>query len=92
MHRSVKSELVIFGTLVRVAQYAVSLGCLLELFLGFLVAGVFVRVVLDGFFAVSLLYLIGSCGLGDLKHFVVISLCHIVILLRPLLHGAVLCR
>ncbi len=90
--QSVKSELVVFGALVRVAQHAVSLGCLLELLLGLLVAGVLVRVVLDGFLAVCLLYLIGGCGLGDLKHLVVVSFCHMLILLRPLWRGAEPCR
>ena len=37
--------------------------------------------VLYGLLAVSLLDLIGCCGLWDLKHFIVVSFCHISVVL-----------
>lgn len=68
-----KAELVVTGTFVRIAQYVIGFGSLLELFFRFLVAGIFVGVILDGFFAVGFLYLIGRCILVDSQYLVVIS-------------------
>ena len=71
------AELVIACLLVGVAEYAVCLCRLLELFLGFLVARVLVGVILDGQLAVGLLYVVCRCVPADTQHFIVISLCHI---------------
>ena len=53
--RTVESKLVVLLTLLRVVQNLVSLGSFLELFFRLLVARVAVRVILDGYLAVSLL-------------------------------------
>ena len=72
-----EAVLVVTGTFLRVGQHLVCLRCLLEFLLGFFVAGVLVRVVLDGFLAVRLLYLLCCRGLGDLEHFIIITFfCH----------------
>ena len=57
-HRSVKTELVVLLTLLWVVQHVVGLGSLLELLLGFLVAGVTVGVIFDGYLAIRLLDLV----------------------------------
>ena len=53
--RTVESKLVVLLTLLRVVQNLVSLGSLLKLIFRLLVARVAVRVILDGYLAVSLL-------------------------------------
>ena len=71
------SELIVSLALLRVVQYVISLGCLLELFFSLFVTGVSVGVVFDGHFLVGLLYLLLRCSLADAEHFVIISfLCH----------------
>ena len=91
-----KAELVIAGTFLGIAQHVVGFGCLLELFFRFLVARVLVGVVLDGFLAVCLLYLVGRCVLVDPQYLVVISFFHILlvvfILRLPLWRDGLLCR
>ena len=73
-----KAVLVVELALLRVRKHLVCLVDLLELFLGFLVAGVIVRVVLHGQLAVSLFDLRVGGRLGYTQHFVVITflLCH----------------
>ena len=89
----IEAELVVLLPLLWVVQHIVSLCGLLELFLGFLVAGVAVRMILDGYLSVSLLYLIGIGRLADAQHFVVVSfLCHRVIVPLPPWRGESLFR
>ena len=73
-----KAVLVVELALLRVRKHLVCLVDLLELFLGFLVAGVIVRVVLHGQLAVSLFDIRIAGRLGYTQHFVVITflLCH----------------
>ena len=73
-----KAVLVVELALLRVRKHLVCLVDLLELFLGFLVAGVIVRVVLHGQLAVSLFDIRVGGRLGYTQHFVVITflLCH----------------
>ena len=73
-----KAVLVVELALLRVRKHLVCLVDLLELFLGILVAGVIVRVVLHGQLAVSLFDLRVGGRLGYTQHFVVITflLCH----------------
>ena len=73
-----KAVLVVELALLRVRKHLVCLVDLLELFLGFLVAGVVVRVVLHGQLAVSLFDIRVGGRLGYTQHFVVITflLCH----------------
>ena len=73
-----KAVLVVELALLLIGEHLVRLVDLLELFLGFLVAGVVVRVVLHGQLAVSLLDLRIGGRLGYTQHFVVIAflLCH----------------
>jgi hypothetical protein len=54
------SEAVVFGLLVRIAQDLIGGGRFLEFLLGGFVTRVFVRVELDGLFAVGLLDLVGT--------------------------------
>ena len=84
-----KTELVIAGALVGVAEHIISLGRLFEfllgrLFLGIALALLFVGVILDGQFAVSLLQVVGRGILVHSKHLVVISLLsHISLVSSP---------
>ena len=73
-----KAVLVVELALLLIGEHLVRLVDLLELFLGFLVAGVIVRVVLHGQLAVSLFDLRVGSRLGYTQHFVVITflLCH----------------
>ena len=77
---SFETELVVTCLFVRVAQYAVCFGSLLELFFGLLVARIFVGMILDSQFAVCLFYLGCRCCPLDAKHFIVISFCHNIVL------------
>jgi hypothetical protein len=63
---------VVSRTFLRILQHLVRLGYLLEHFLGLLVAGVFVRMKLDRFLAVSLLQLLFRGTFGHSKQLVVI--------------------
>lgn len=79
------AELVVLLALVRVAEHVVSLGCLLELLLGFLflvfgVALVAVGMVLDGECAVCLFDLVRCGSLAHAKYFVVVSFIHCFVL------------
>jgi hypothetical protein len=72
-----KAELIVLGALVGIAEDLVGLVDLLEFFLGFLVAGVIVRVILQGQLAVRLFDLLGAGALGDAQHLIVVSFfCH----------------
>ena len=72
-----KTVLVVPRALVSVGQDFVGFPGLLEFFLGCLVAGVTVGVVLHGGLAVGLLYVVGAGVLADAQHLIVISfLCH----------------
>ena len=71
-----RTELVVAGLLVGVAEHIVSLSGFLELFLGFLVAGIAVGMVLQSQFAVGFLQFFRGGVLVDPKYFVIISLCH----------------
>ena len=74
--RSIEAERVILLPLLWVMQHVVSLGGLLELRLGLFVAGVAVGVILDGYLAVRLLYLVFRGLLVNAEHLVVVSLIH----------------
>ena len=74
-----ETKLVIAGALVGVTEDVIGLGCLLEFllgsfFLGIALALLFVRVVLDGQFAVGFLQVIGRGIFVHPQHLVVISL------------------
>ena len=73
-----EAELVIAGPLVGIGQHLVGLAHLLELFLGCLIAGVPVGVVLHGHFPIGFLYLIGAGALVDPQHLVIVTFvfCH----------------
>jgi len=68
------AEAVVTRALVRVAEDFVRLGGLLELLLGGLVAGILVRMVLDGELAERALQLLRSCGSGYPEDLVVVTL------------------
>ena len=70
-----KTVLVVPRALVSVGQDFVGFPGLLEFFLGGLVAGVTVGVVLHGGLAVGLLYVVGAGVLADAQHLIVISFC-----------------
>ena len=71
------AELVIALTFLRIRQHFISLSRFLEFLLCLLITGVLIRVILDGFLAVSLFYLFCCSGLLDPQHFIIISfLCH----------------
>ena len=70
-----KTVLVVPRALVSVGQDFVGFPGLLEFFLGSLVAGVTVGVVLHGGLAVGLLYVVGAGILADAQHLIVISFC-----------------
>ena len=73
-----KAELVITGALFIVGQHSISLAQLLELLLGFLVAGVAVRVVLHCVLAVGFFDFLGAGALLYAQHLIVIAFifCH----------------
>ena len=72
--RPIETELVVLLTLLRVMQHIIGFSSLLEFFLGFLVAGITVRVVFNGDGAVRLLYLVFGGVLVNAKHLVIITL------------------
>ena len=80
--RSIESEGVILLALLRVVQHIICLCSLLELFLGFFVARITVRVVFDGDRSIRFLNLV-LCGvLGNAQHFIVVSfLCHCLMII-----------
>ena len=67
---------VIAGAFVRIAQYVVSLGGLLESLLSLGVAGVVVRMVFHGHFPVGTLDFVLSGGTADTQNFVIVALHH----------------
>ena len=77
-----KAVLVVALALLLIGKHLVGLSCLLELFLGFLVAGVAVGVILHGGLAVGPLYFIGAGGFVYPQHLIVITfvICHILLL------------
>ena len=71
------AKLVVLGTLVGIAQHAVSLCRLLKFLFGLLVARILVGVILYGHLSISLLYFVCTGVFCNAKHLVVISfLCH----------------
>ena len=68
--------MVVAGTFLLVGEDGMGFGDFLELLFGFLVAGVFVGVILEGELAVGLLNLIIRGVLGDAEDFVIITFCH----------------
>ena len=74
--RTVEAELIVLLSLLRVMQHVVSLGRFLELFLGFLVARISVRVILYGDFPICFLYFVLRGILAHSKNFIIISFCH----------------
>jgi len=68
--------LVIDLALLVVGQHLIGLGGFLEFFLGGLIAGIFVRMILDSEFPVSFLYFILGRGFGHAQNFVIISFSH----------------
>ena len=81
-----KAELVVLGLLVRVGEDLVGLADLLELFLGFLIAGVAVRMVLHRTLAVGLFDILGAGVLADAQHLIVIAfiLSHVLTSIRKI--------
>ena len=72
-----RAELVVAGTLVGVAQHVVGLCRLLELLLGFLVAGIAVRVVFDGHLLVGTLNLVGRGRTLHAEYLIIVGFfCH----------------
>ena len=73
-----EAELIIAGPLVGIGQYLVGFAYLLELFLGCLIPGVPVGMVLHGHFPVGFLYVIGAGALVHTQHLVIITFvfCH----------------
>ena len=65
-------ELVVLTALFGVAQHLIGLRYLLETLFSLLVAGIFIRMILDRKFTISLLYLVGGSGLGHLKGLIVV--------------------
>ena len=59
--KAFKAKLVVALPLLRVVEYVISFGCLLEFFLRFLIAGIAVGMIFDSQLSVSFLYLI-FCG------------------------------
>src|SRR5207248_2816073 len=72
--RRLVAEAVVTRALVRVAEDFVRLGGLLELLLGGLVAGILVRMVLEGELAERALQFLCGCGSGYPEHLVVVTL------------------
>ena len=71
------AELVVTRPLVGIRQHVVSLGGLLELIFGLLVARILVGVVLNGGLAIGLLYLVGIGVALDAQHLIIIPFfCH----------------
>ncbi len=75
------SELVISSFLFRIAQHIISLGSLLELFLGLFVSRVPVGMVLKSQLAVGFLQFICCSVFINAQHFIIVSLCHFLFLL-----------
>src|SRR4029453_2725888 len=75
-----RASLVVLAALLRIGEDVVGLGDLLELRLGFVVAGVLVRVEVTRQRAVGLLDLLRLGVLGDAKH-------RVVVLLQPVLRA-----
>ena len=67
------TELVVFRALILIGKHLVCFIYLLELFLGFLIAGVEIRVVFFGKLSVSLLYFIVTRRLRYAEHVIIIS-------------------
>jgi len=72
-HRSVESELIVLLTLLGVVKHVIGFGSLFELLLSLLVARVAVRVIFDGYLAISFLDLVFRCRLADAKDFIIVS-------------------
>ena len=70
------AELVVSGALLRLTQGLVGLAQFLETFLRGLVTGVFVRMIFDREFAVSLFYVLVAGVLVNAKDFVVVAFGH----------------
>ena len=66
------AELIVLLALIRVGKHGVGLGDLLELFLGLLIAGVFVGMVFEGQLAVGFFDFIGRGVLGNPEDAVII--------------------
>ena len=77
-----------------VAEHVVCFRSFLEFFFGFLVARIFIRVVLDGLFAVCFFYFFGSGRFCHAENLVIVALIihSLIICLRPLLRSGGLCR
>ena len=77
------AELVVTGTLDRIAQHVIRFCRFLEFLFRCFVARVFVRMVLDGLFTISFLYFFYRCCLFNFQYFVVISFFHTVLCYSP---------
>ena len=66
------AELIVTGALVRIRQHVVSFRSFFELFLGRLVARIFIRMILHGKFPVSFFQHIGRSVFRHAQHFVII--------------------
>ena len=78
--RSIKAKLVILLAFLRVVKHIVSLCCFLELLLSLFIARVTVRVIFDSYLSIRLLYFVVCGGLADAKHFIIVSLCHYILM------------
>ncbi len=70
-------ELVIPRPFLIIAENLISFGSLLELLLGLLVAGILVRMILEGLLPVGLLDLILRSALAYAQYFIIVSLRHV---------------
>jgi hypothetical protein len=75
--------LIVNGTLFLIRQNAVGFRRFFERFFGLLIAGVFIRMILDGQLAVSTFDLLLAGGPGDSEHLVIISFAGIGQCLSP---------
>ena len=73
------SELIVTGTLVRIAQHFISFGCFLEFFFRFFIPRILVRMILYCFFCVCFFYNIKGGCFVHLQNFVIVSFCHVVL-------------
>ena len=80
-----RSELVVAGTFVRVAQHIVGFGCEFEFLFSLFVSGIAVGALFDGDFFIGTFNLLGGCVSLHSQDFVIVFLlCHILSILYTL--------
>ena len=70
------TKLIITLTFLRIAQHIIGLSRFFKLFFSFFIPRIFIRVILNCFFTISLLYFFFRCIFVYTQHFVIISLRH----------------